>query len=119
MAPGPGNLSRRVARRRHELGLTREQVAQRAGIAASGLPRLSHAPREPAAMSHSFKPGEAETHVRETDIMQAVQGGATVVMSEDKYTLGVGGVLVIPCGMPHQFVALTGPFRCFVTKVRA
>jgi hypothetical protein len=38
MAPGPGNLSRRVARWRHELGLTREQVAHRAGMAASGLP---------------------------------------------------------------------------------
>jgi hypothetical protein len=49
MAYGPGNLSRRVARQRHELGLTREQVAYRAGMAAIGLPLLSHALREPAA----------------------------------------------------------------------
>ena len=78
MAPGPGNLSRPVARRRHELGLTREQVAHRAGMAASGHPLLCQAPREPTAISLSFKPGEVETHERETDIMQAVQGRATV-----------------------------------------
>ena len=119
MAPGPGNLSRRVARRRHELGLTREQVAHRAGMAASGLPLLSHALREPAAMPLSFNPGELQTHERETDIMQAVQCRATVVTGEHKHTLGVSDVLVIPSGVPHQFVDVTGPFPYFVTKVRA
>jgi len=98
MAYGPGNLSRRVARQRHELGLTREQVAYRAGMAASGLPLLSHSLREPAAMSLSFKPGEVETHERETDIMQAVQGRATVVTGEDKHTPGAGDVQVILSG---------------------
>jgi len=100
MAPGPGNLSRPVARRRHELGLTREQVAHRAGMAASGHPLLCQAPREPTAISLSFKPGEVETHERETDIMQAVQGRATVVTGEHKHTLGVSDVLVIPSGVP-------------------
>jgi hypothetical protein len=98
MAYGPGNLSRRVARERHELGLTREQVAYRAGMAASGPPAVSPALREPAAMSLSFKPGEVQTNERETGIMQAVQGRATVLTREDNHTLGVGDVLVILSG---------------------
>ena len=64
-------------------------------------------------------PGEVELHDRETDIMQAVQGRATVVTGEDRHTLGVGDVLVIPSGVPHQFVDVTGPFLYFVTKVRS
>jgi len=64
-------------------------------------------------------PGEVELHDRETDIMQAVQGRAIVVTGEDRHTLGVGDVLVIPSGVPHQFVDVTGPFLYFVTKVRS
>jgi hypothetical protein len=55
----------------------------------------------------------------ETGIMQAVPGGATVVTGGDKHAFGVGAVLVIPCGMPDQFVAVTGPFLYVVAKVRA
>ena len=79
-------------------------------LAASGLPLLCHALREPAATSLSFKPGEVETHERETDMMQAVHGRATVVTGEDKHTLAVSDVLVIPGGVPNQFVTVTGPF---------
>ena len=64
-------------------------------------------------------PGEVELHDRETDIMQAVQGRAIVVTGEDKHTLGVGDVLVIPSGVPHQFVDVTGPFLYLVTKVQS
>jgi hypothetical protein len=35
---------------------------------------------------------------RETDILQVVQGGATVVTGEDKHALGASDVLVIPGG---------------------
>ena len=38
---------------------------------------------------------------------------------EDQHTLGIGDVLVIPSGVPHQLVDVTGPFRYFVTKVRS
>jgi glc operon protein GlcG len=65
------------------------------------------------------EPGGVELHDRETDIMQAVQGRATVVTGADEHTLGVGDVLVIPSGVPHQFVDVTRPFLYFVTKVRA
>jgi glc operon protein GlcG len=64
-------------------------------------------------------PGEVELHDSDTDIMQAVQGRATVVTGEDRHTLGAGDVLVIPNGVPHQFVDVTGPFLYFVTKVRS
>ena len=52
-------------------------------------------------MSLSFRPGEVEAHDRKTDIMQAVHGRAAVVTGEDKYTLTVSDVLVIPGGVPQ------------------
>jgi mannose-6-phosphate isomerase-like protein (cupin superfamily) len=79
-------------------------------LAASGLPLLCHALRERAAMSLSFKPGEVETHDRETDIMQAVHGRATVVTGEDKYILAVSDVLVIPGGVPQPVRGRHQPF---------
>jgi mannose-6-phosphate isomerase-like protein (cupin superfamily) len=64
-------------------------------------------------------PGEVELHDHETDIMHVVQGRATVVTGEDEHTLREGDVLVIPSGVPHQFVDITGPFLYFVTKVQS
>ena len=42
-----------------------------------------------------------------------------MVAGEDKYLVNEGDVLVIPDGVPHQFVDVTAPFLYFVTKVRA
>jgi transcriptional regulator with XRE-family HTH domain len=42
--PHPGDLARRVAHRRRELGLSREQVAERAGMVAGYLAYLEHSP---------------------------------------------------------------------------
>src|ERR1044072_270136 len=42
--PSPGDLGRRLAARRAELGLTRRQTANRAGIAPSYLRYLEEAP---------------------------------------------------------------------------
>jgi len=64
-------------------------------------------------------PGAVELHDHETDIMHVAHGRATVVTGEDKYLLNEGDVLVIPNGVPHQFVEVTGPFLYFVTKVRS
>ena len=64
-------------------------------------------------------PGAVELHDHETDIMHVVHGSATVATGEDEHTLGVGDVLVIPNGVPHQFVDVTAPFFYFVTKVRS
>ena len=43
-AARPGDLGRRVAHRRRELGLSREEVARRAGVAAGYLDYLEHSP---------------------------------------------------------------------------
>jgi transcriptional regulator with XRE-family HTH domain len=43
-AARPGDLARRVADRRRELGLSREEVARRAGMAAGYLDYLEHSP---------------------------------------------------------------------------
>jgi glc operon protein GlcG len=64
-------------------------------------------------------PGDVELHDGETDIMQVVEGHATVVAGKQKHSLGEGDVLVIPSGVPHQFVDVTEPFLYFVTKVEA
>jgi mannose-6-phosphate isomerase-like protein (cupin superfamily) len=48
-------------------------------------------------------------HDRETDIMQAVQGRATMVAGEDKHALGAGDVLVIPSGRcPTSYLTVSG-----------
>jgi transcriptional regulator with XRE-family HTH domain len=47
--PGdPGDLGRRVAVRRHELGLTREQLEDKAGMASGYLEYLEQSPAEPS-----------------------------------------------------------------------
>ena len=64
-------------------------------------------------------PGAVELHDRETDIMHVVHGTATVVTGQDKHLLNEGDVLVIPNGVPHQFVDVTAPFFYLVTKVQS
>jgi uncharacterized protein GlcG (DUF336 family) len=84
------------------------------------------------------EPGEVEFHERVVDIMQVVQGGATVVTGGQmvdqrpvgpgevraraveggtSHELTNGDVLVVPAGVPHQFVAVSDPFLYFVVKV--
>jgi uncharacterized protein GlcG (DUF336 family)/mannose-6-phosphate isomerase-like protein (cupin superfamily) len=83
------------------------------------------------------KPGEVEWHARDTDIMYVVAGSATVVtggeMVNSRHTapgeiradsikdgvthkLSPGDVLVIPNGLPHQFIEVSNPFLYYVTK---
>ena len=83
------------------------------------------------------KPGEVEWHARDTDIMYVVGGSATVVtsgeMANSRHTapgeiraysikdgvthrLSPGDVLVIPNGLPHQFVEVSNPFLYYVVK---
>ena len=84
------------------------------------------------------KPGEAEYHEREIDVMHVVQGEATVITGGElknphevapgelratavkggkKHELREGDVLAIPEGVPHQFVDVSDPFLYFVVKV--
>jgi mannose-6-phosphate isomerase-like protein (cupin superfamily) len=83
-------------------------------------------------------PGEVEFHDRVTDVMHVAQGTATVltggVMLGSREigpgelraesldggqvnSLAAGDVLVVPAGVPHQFVEVSDPFLYFVTKV--
>jgi len=83
------------------------------------------------------KPGEVEWHARDTDIMYVVEGSATVVtageMVNSRHTapgeiragsikdgvthkLSPGDVLVIPNGLPHQFIKVSDPFLYYVVK---
>jgi uncharacterized protein GlcG (DUF336 family)/uncharacterized RmlC-like cupin family protein len=62
-------------------------------------------------------PGEVELHPNVVDVMHVVQGGAKVVTGGTVRELAEGDVLVIPNGVPHQFVGVTDPFLYFVTKV--
>lgn len=64
-------------------------------------------------------PGEVELHDHVVDIMHVVEGEATVVAGDATHQLGEGDVLVIPNGVPHQFVDVTEPFLYFVAKVGA
>jgi uncharacterized protein GlcG (DUF336 family)/mannose-6-phosphate isomerase-like protein (cupin superfamily) len=83
-------------------------------------------------------PGEVEYHERVVDIMHVVEGSATVVTGGELLEprivgggelraralrggttreLAAGDVLVIPAGVPHQFIAVSDPFLYFVAKV--
>jgi uncharacterized protein GlcG (DUF336 family) len=83
-------------------------------------------------------PGQAEVHVRDTDILYVLDGGATLVtggkvvggrsVAADEIRgasieggetrrLAKGDVLVVPNGTPHWFQAVNGPFLYYVVKV--
>ncbi len=64
-------------------------------------------------------PGDVELHEDVVDIMHVVEGEATVVAGEATHLLAEGDVLVIPSGVPHQFVDVSEPFLYLVAKVEA
>ena len=86
------------------------------------------------------KPGEVEYHDRVADVVQVVEGKATVVTGGEMrevrevgpgelraravdggtaHELREGDVLAIPSGVPHQFVDVSDPFLYFVVKIEA
>jgi glc operon protein GlcG len=62
-------------------------------------------------------PGDVELHEDVVDIMHVVEGTARVVAGDATHELAEGDVLVIPNGVPHQFVDVSEPFLYFVAKV--
>src|SRR5215471_12468816 len=83
------------------------------------------------------KPGEVEWHARDTDIMYVFEGNAAVVTDGEMvnsrhiapgeiradatkdgvtHKLSPGDVLVIPNGLPHQFIEVSNPFLYYVVK---
>jgi glc operon protein GlcG len=74
-------------------------------------------------------PGAPELHEHEVDVMQVVEGSATVVTGGEirgdhieggeARRLSEGDVLAIPSRVPHQFTEVSDPFLYFVVKVEA
>jgi len=89
--------------------------------------------------SRREKPGLAEVHVKDADLIYVMEGSATFVTGgrviEGKTTgpdeirgasiaggqtrpLAKGDVIIVPKGTPHQFTGTTNPFLYYVVKVR-
>ena len=89
--------------------------------------------------SRREKPGMAEVHVKDADLIYVMEGGATFVTGgsvvdgktiapdeirgasiKDGQTrhLAKGDVIIVPKGTPHQFAETTSPFLYYVVKVR-
>lgn len=85
------------------------------------------------------KPGQAEFHEKDTDIIYILQATATFITGGEVVdgkttapeeirgesikggetrTLSKGDVIVVPNSTPHQFTEVTNPFLYYVVKVR-
>jgi uncharacterized protein GlcG (DUF336 family) len=104
---------------------------------AAGMPLIETAAYKVHA-SRREKPGLAELHERDTDIIYVLEGTATLVtggtVAGGKQTaaderrgeaisggetrvLVKGDLVVVPDGTPHQFTAVSAPFLYYVVKV--
>jgi len=89
--------------------------------------------------SRREKPGQAEIHTKDADVIYVLQGKATFVTGGEavdaKTTasdelrgssirdgktqqIAKGDVIIVPHGVPHQFLEVTNPFLYYVVKVR-
>ena len=89
--------------------------------------------------SRREKPGMAEVHVKDADLIYVMDGsailvtggkvleGKTIAPDEIRGTsiadgqtrrLSKGDVIIVPKGTPHQFTETTNPFLYYVVKVR-
>lgn len=89
--------------------------------------------------SHREKPGQAEIHTLDTDIVYVLEGTATFVTGGtavdpkaiapneirgsaieggESRKLVKGDVIVVPHGVPHWFKEVSSPFNYYVVKVR-
>jgi glc operon protein GlcG len=89
--------------------------------------------------SRREKPGQAEIHTKDADVIYVLQGAASLVTGGEaidaKTTapdelrgtsirngetreIAKGDVVIVPHGVPHQFLAVTDPFLYYVVKVR-
>jgi mannose-6-phosphate isomerase-like protein (cupin superfamily) len=83
------------------------------------------------------QPGQAEVHVRDTDIIYVLEGTATIVTGGTvvdgsttapdeirgssirggtEQQLARGDVFIVPNGVPHWFTRVEAPFRYYVVK---
>ena len=89
--------------------------------------------------SRREKPGQAEIHTKDADVIYVQQGSATFITGgeavdakttapdelrgsgiRDGQTrqIAKGDVVIVPHGVPHQFLEVTDPFLYYVVKVR-
>src|SRR5256712_1048109 len=89
--------------------------------------------------SRREKPGQAEIHTKDADVIYVLEGSATFVTGGEavdaKTTapdelrgssirngqtrqIAKGDVIIVPHGVPHQFLEVTNPFLYYVVKVR-
>jgi len=89
--------------------------------------------------SRREQPGQAEVHTKDTDVIYVLDGKATFVtggkavalketapdefrgssiQSGETRQIAKGDVIVVPNGVPHQFLNVTNPFLYYVVKVR-
>jgi uncharacterized protein GlcG (DUF336 family)/quercetin dioxygenase-like cupin family protein len=89
--------------------------------------------------SRREKSGQAEIHTKDADVIYVLQGTATFVTggeavdgktiapdeirgsgikSGETRKLAKGDVVIVPRGVPHQFLEVTNPFLYYVVKVR-
>jgi glc operon protein GlcG len=89
--------------------------------------------------SRREKPGQAEIHTKDADIIYVLQGNATFVTGGEAVEtetvaadeirgtsikggetrkIAKGDVIIVPHGTPHQFLEVTNPFLYYVVKVR-
>ncbi len=89
--------------------------------------------------SRREKPGQAEIHTKDADVIYVLQGSAkfitggeaidakttgpdelrgTSITGGQTRQIAKGDVIVVPNGVPHQFLEVTNPFLYYVVKVR-
>jgi mannose-6-phosphate isomerase-like protein (cupin superfamily) len=109
-----------------------------AKMAAGGPAILHKAERYTVMTAERRKPGEAELHAVDTDVIRVLTGtavlvtGGTVVDPKttaanetrgpsitggDERRLGPGDVVIVPKGVPHWFKTVDGRVEYFVVKV--
>ena len=89
--------------------------------------------------SRREKPGQAEIHTKDADVIYVLQGSATFVTGGEAVEakniapdelrgstikggetrkIASGDAIIVPHGVPHQFLEVTNPFLYYVVKVR-
>jgi glc operon protein GlcG len=106
---------------------------------AKGSPLIEVEDYKVHASRRESMPGQAEIHIRDTDIIYVLQGSATLVtggraigakstgpeelrgssiQDGESREIGTGDVVVVPNGTPHWFKQVNGPLLYYVVKVR-
>jgi glc operon protein GlcG len=106
---------------------------------AKGSPLIEVGDYKIHASRRESKPGLAEIHTRDTDIIYVLEGSATLVTGGEAVDakptgdeelrgsaitggeareITVGDVVVVPNGTPHWFKKVNGPLLYYVVKVR-